>query len=62
MPKVVKERREVVSFRVSQEIRALLENLLVKLITKRQERCTLTDVIEEALREKAKREGVACHR
>ena len=50
--------QKVVSMRATDEMRMLMEALAVRLTEKRQERTTLTDVMEEALRLLAKREGV----
>lgn len=51
-------RQAVISFRVTAEVRALLDKLAVSLTAKWGQRCTLTDAIEEGLRLLARREGV----
>ena len=51
-------RQAVVSFRITEEIRALVEQLSARLTIKQRRRFTLTDVLEEAIRRLAEQEGV----
>ncbi len=52
-------RQQTLSFKVTAEVRRVVELLAARLTESRGQRYTLTDVVEEALREKAKREKVA---
>lgn len=51
-------RQKVMSFKVTDAIRQLVEQLAARLTIKRQERVTLTDVVEAAVLALAKKEGV----
>jgi hypothetical protein len=53
-----KTRKNVVSFRVTENIRRILEQLTAKLTLSRGKRHTMTDILEEGLLLLAKREKV----
>jgi len=52
------KRRTVLSLKVTAELRQTVELLAAHFTTKRRERHTMTDVLEEAIKDLAKREGV----
>jgi hypothetical protein len=56
--KAAADQQTVLSLRTSPEVRRLVELLTAHLTIERDCRVTMTDVLEEAIREKAKREGV----
>jgi hypothetical protein len=51
-----KERQSVLSFKVTWEMRGIVERLSASLTLKSKRRWTLTDVVEEAIKVLAKRE------
>lgn len=59
MRKGPRENQKPLAFRVTQEVRTLVEQLAAKLTVKRGERHTLTDVVIEGIYLLAKKEKLA---
>ena len=56
--RVKRDRQETMGFKVTAEVRRLVEQLAARMTVKRGERQTMTDVLEEAVRLLALRENV----